>query len=93
METCIELQSISSNAFVYTIYRIGLVAGFEEELATASRDEVFIDRMSLGRFTVVDADGSVVAGSLEGLVAQLIQVRQPPLSSAANILNELSEKK
>ena len=37
-------------------------------------NDEFIDQMALGKLLMVQDDGSVQAGSLEGLVAQLIQV-------------------
>ena len=38
-------------------------------------EDNFIDQMALGLLTVKNQDGVLVAGSLEGLIAQLIQVR------------------
>ena len=37
-------------------------------------EDNFIDQMALGLLTVKNQDGFLVAGSLEGLIAQLIQV-------------------
>lgn len=41
---------------------------------TASSEDIFIDQMALGKLLVKDKDGHIVAGSLEGLIAEIIKV-------------------
>lgn len=53
--------------------------GFEDDPSTPLTklqftEDNFIDQIALGRLLVHNKDGALIAGSLEGLIAQLIQV-------------------
>ena len=39
-----------------------------------SAEDIFIDQMALGKLVVKDKEGHIVAGSLEGLIAEVIKV-------------------
>lgn len=54
-------------------------AGFEDDPSTPLTklqytEDNFIDQIALGRLLVRNTEGALIAGSLEGLIAQLIQV-------------------
>ena len=43
-------------------------------LAMHHPEDTFIDSMALGKLVVTSGDGSIKAGSLEGIIARIIEV-------------------
>jgi hypothetical protein len=84
------LHSLILSIFIYLQYqflnnktcvhdKILFIAGFEDDQATTltklqNTEDGFIEHIALGSLLVKDQDGNLVAGSLEGLIAQLIHV-------------------